>query len=47
MVAAHSDVGARVVACAALAHDDVAGDDCLTAKFLNAESLCVAVAPVT
>ena len=46
VVATHSDVGARMVARTALAHDYVARDDCLTAKFLNAEALRVAIASV-
>ena len=46
VVAPHTDIGAGVVACAALAHDDVARDDDFAAEFFNAEALGIAVASV-
>src|SRR6266481_4131211 len=46
VVAADADMGARVKLGAALAHDDVAGDDDLAAIFLDAEPPAAAVASV-
>src|SRR5579862_1340870 len=46
MVAAHADPVAGVKLGAALAHDDVAGDDDLAAEFLDAEPLTGTVAAV-
>ena len=40
-------IAARMVLCAALTQDDVARHYCLTAKFLHAESLAVAVATIS
>ena len=45
-VAAHADICPGVVAGAALAHDDVTGNDGLAAKFFHAEALGIAVASV-
>src|SRR5207237_1675621 len=46
VVAAHADIGAGVKLGAALAHDDVAGQDDLAAEFLDAEPFAGAVAAV-
>jgi hypothetical protein len=46
MVLAHADIRAGVPFRAALAHDDVAGDDLLIAKFLDAETTACGIAPV-
>src|SRR3954452_6630125 len=46
VVAAHADVGAGVPLRAALAHDDVAGDEPLAAVLLDAEPLAGRVAAV-
>src|SRR4029079_1670478 len=46
MVLAQADVVARVPLGAALAHDDVAGEDVLPTEFLHAEALALAVAAV-
>src|ERR1700743_1961564 len=45
MVLAHADIGARVNLGAALADDDVAGDDELTAELLYAEAAAFRAAP--
>ncbi len=46
VVATHADVLAGVVACAALANDDVASDDFFATELLDAEALGVAIASV-
>ena len=46
VVAAHADVRARAETGAALADEDVAGDDRLAAKFFHAQPLADAVAAV-
>ena len=46
-ISSATDVVTRVVLCAALTQDDVARHYCLTAKFLHAESLAVAVATIS
>src|SRR6516162_2833485 len=46
MVAAHADMRPRVELGAALAHDDVTGNDDLAAEFLDPEPPATAVAPV-
>ena len=46
-ISSATDVVTRVVLCAALTQDDVAGHYCLPAKFLHAESLAVAVATIS
>src|SRR4051812_2679416 len=46
VVAAHADIGAGMELGAALAHDDVAGQNDLAAEFLDAKPLTRAVAAV-
>ena len=46
-ISSATNVATRMVFCAALTQDDVAGHYCLTAKFLHAESLAVAVATIS
>src|SRR5271156_2617179 len=46
VVATHADIGPGAKTGAALADQDVAGDDSLAAKFFHAEALADAVAPV-
>src|SRR5947208_11856715 len=46
MILAQADVVARVPLGAALAHDDVAGEDRLSAELLHAEALALTVAAV-
>ena len=46
VVAAHADANARMHLGAALADDDVAGDDRLTAKFFHAEAFAAGIATV-
>src|SRR5690349_15048401 len=47
VVAAHADVDAGMELRAALAHQDVAGDDALAAELLEAEALGLRIAAVT
>ena len=46
VIAAEADVGARLPAGAALAEDDVAGDDGLAARLLDAEAPAFGIAAV-
>src|SRR3546814_5969238 len=46
VVAAHADIGAGMELGAALAHQDVAGDDGFAAELLHAEALSAGVAAV-
>src|SRR5690348_3866911 len=46
VVLAHADIVARIIFGAALAHDDVAGEDSLAAELLHAEPLALRVATV-
>ena len=46
VVFAHADVRAGVELGAALAQDDIAGKDTLTAEFLHTQALALGVAPI-
>ena len=46
VIATHADIFAWVITSAALAQDNVTGDDRLATEFFNAETLAVAVASV-
>merc|ERR1712173_311299 len=47
VVLAHADIGTRIELGAALAHDDVAGDDVLAAELLHAKATTGRITTVT